>query len=103
MITDTSEQGLERRICTVLTGAPCDVPQAGMAGERPASYGAGWIGGDPQDYDRGYCVDRVQLFAFLRSTQPKVADALDLGSDSPTRRSSWPDCRGRSASAGLLT
>ena len=86
MITDTSEQGLERRICTVLTGAPCDVPQAGMAGERPASYGAGWIGGDPRDYDRGYCVDRVQLFAFLRATQPKVAEALDLGSDSPTRR-----------------
>ena len=86
MITDTSEKGLERRICTVLTGAPCDVASGEGVGERPASYGVGWIGGDPQDYDRGYCVDLAQLAAFLRATQPEVAEALDLGNDSPTRR-----------------
>ena len=102
MTTDTSEQGLERRICTVLTGAPCDVPQAGMAGERPASYGAGWIGGDPRDYDRGYCVDRVQLFAFLRATQPKVAEALDLGSDSPTRRQFLARLQGQISKRGTI-
>ena len=72
------------------------------AGERPASYGAGWIGGDPQDYDRGYCVDRVQLFAFLRSTQPKVADALDLGSDSPTRRSFLARLQGQISKRGTI-
>ena len=86
MTTDVSEKGLERRICTVLTGAPCDAPSGDMAAERPASYGTGWIGGDPQDYDRGSCVDRVQLSAFLRATQPKVAEALNLSNDSPTRR-----------------
>ena len=102
MTTDLSEQGLERRICTVLTGAPCDVPQAGMAGERPASYGAGWIGGDPRDYDRGYCVDRVQLFAFLRATQPKVAEALDLGSDSPTRRQFLARLQGQISKRGTI-
>ena len=48
-------------------------------GERPGIYGVGWICGDPQDYDRGYCVDLVQLAAFLRATQPEVAEGLDLG------------------------
>ena len=54
--------------------------------ERPASYGAGWICGDSQDYDREYCVDLAQLSAFLHATQPNAAESLDLGQDSPTRR-----------------
>ncbi|MFV2074306.1 MAG: hypothetical protein ACC742_16895, partial [Thermoanaerobaculales bacterium] len=59
MTTDTTERGLERLICTALTGHACD-PGAAItdeARERPAVYGAGWIGGDPNDYDREYCVD----------------------------------------------
>ena len=28
MTTDTSERGLERHICTALTGHPCDPPKA---------------------------------------------------------------------------
>ena len=86
MTTDTSEKGLERLICEALTGAPCDPPQDGMVRERPASYGAGWICGDPQAYDRDYCVDLAQLSAFLNDTQPDAAESLDLGADSPTRR-----------------
>ena len=70
MTTDTSEKGLERLICTALTGADCDPPQGGMVRERPSTYGAGWICGDPQDYDREYCVDLAQLSAFLHATQP---------------------------------
>ncbi|MGB2772306.1 MAG: hypothetical protein WBF31_08305, partial [Anaerolineae bacterium] len=81
--TDTSERGLERLICTVLTGHPCDPPPPGGMRERPAIYGAGWIGGDPSDYDREYCVDLAQLAAFLRETQPTAAEALDLGRDGP--------------------
>ncbi len=87
MTTDTSERGLERLICTALTGAACD-PGGGTAnvlGERPAVYGAGWICGSPQDYDREYCVDLAQLSAFLRATQPEATEALDLGQDGPTR------------------
>ena len=84
--TDTSEKGLERLICTALTGAPCDPPQGGVVHERPSSYGAGWICGDAQDYDREYCVDLAQLSAFLHATQPNAAKSLDLGQDSPTRR-----------------
>ena len=87
-ITDTTERGLERLICAALTGAPCDpgtVPAAQVC-ERPAEYGAGWIGGRPEDYDREYCVDLAQLAAFLRETQPDAAEALELATDGPTRR-----------------
>ena len=88
MTTDTTERGLERLICTALTGAPCDpgtVPAAQVR-ERPAEYGAGWIGGRPEDYDREYCADLAQLAAFVRETQPDAAEALDLSTDGPTRR-----------------
>ena len=86
MTTDTSEKGLERLICTALTGANCDPPQGGLVRERPSSYGAGWICGDPQDYDRECCVDLVQFSAFLHATQPVAEESLDLSQDSPTRR-----------------
>ena len=35
MTTDTSERGLERLICSALTGSPCDaaLAQAGLEGE----------------------------------------------------------------------
>ena len=86
MTTDTSERGLERLICTALTGLPCDRTPEYEVGERPAAYGAGWTCGNPRDYDREYCVDLVQLSAFLRETQPNVSDALALEKDGPTRR-----------------
>jgi type I restriction enzyme R subunit len=68
MTSDTSERGLERLICTALTGSACD-PGAGPAEsvrERPAIYGGGWICGTSEDYDREYRVDLAQLSAFLR-------------------------------------
>ncbi len=87
MTTDTSERGLERLICTALTGHPCDPPEPGELRESRAYHGGvGWTAGDPRDYDRDYCLDVVQLPAFLRATQPQVAEALSLGEDSPTRR-----------------
>ena len=86
MTTDTSEKGLERLICTALTGSACDPPQAGGIHERPSTYGVGWICGDPEHYDRDHCLDLAQLSAFLHATQPEVAESLDLGEDSPTRR-----------------
>ena len=39
MTTDTSEKGLERLICTTLTGHPCDPPQLGVVREPAAAYG----------------------------------------------------------------
>ena len=104
MTTDTSERGLERLICTALTGATCD-PSAMLASavhERPAAYGAGWICGAPEDYDREYCVDLAQLSTFLRETQPDVVDALDLGQDGPTRRKFLARLQGEITKRGTI-
>ena len=84
--TDTSERGLERLICTALTGHTSDPVQPGALRERPPTYAAGWIGGHSQDYDRDHCLDLAQLAAFLKITQPDTADSLNLDEDSPTRR-----------------
>ena len=100
--TDTTERGLERLICTALTGHPCDRPQAGAVRERPATYGVGWIGGDPNDYNREYCVDLAQLSAFLRETQPDVVEALDLGHDGPTRRKFLARLQGEITKRGTI-
>ena len=81
MTTDTSEKGLESLICEALTGAACDPPQDSMVRERPSSYGAGWICGDTQDYDREFCIDLAQISAFLHATQPEAAESLDLDLD----------------------
>src|SRR5438093_13612077 len=104
MTTDTSERGLERLICTALTGSPCDpgaVP-ADAVHERPATYGAGWICGAPEHYDREYCVDLAQLAAFLHETQPEVAEHLDLGQDGPTRRKFLSRLQGEISKRGTI-
>ncbi len=69
MATDTSERGLETLIVRSLIDE------------------SGYAAGDPRDYDREYCVDLVQLRAFLRVTQPEAAESLGLEQDGPTRRS----------------
>ena len=85
MTTDTSEKGLERLICTVLAGHPCDPPAPGS--QPYMGYGGvGWTAGDPADFNRGHCLDLAQLTDFLRLTQPDVTKALRLGEDNPTRR-----------------
>ena len=86
MTTDTSERGLETLIFNWMTGARKDSPSSEIAKERPSNYAIGWIAGDSQDYDKEYCVDLAKLSDFLRETQPEVAESLDLGNDSPTRR-----------------
>jgi type I restriction enzyme R subunit len=104
MTTDTSERGLERLICTALTGHPCDAG-AGPAGEvleRPAAYGAGWTCGGSDDYDREYCVDRAQLSAFLWETQRDAAEALDLGQDGPARRKFLARLQGEVTKRGTI-
>ena len=88
MPSDTSERGLELRICQILTGRP-DAPAApagAATAERPAAYGVGWSCGGAADYDPENCVDLAQLSAFLRATQPAAAAALPLESDTPPRR-----------------
>ena len=102
MTTDTTERGLERIICTALTGHPCDPPRDNTLTEIPPDEkqvsfaavdkpttpygGIGWVCGSPSDYDREYCTDLEQLSTFLRATQPEVAGSLSLDEDGPTRR-----------------
>ena len=101
--TDTSEKGLERLICISLTGTACDPPLPGVVPEAaPASGSTGWICGNPNDYDREYCVDLAQLRTFLRATQPKEAEALDLDQDSPKRRSFLARLQGEISKRGVI-
>ena len=102
MTTDTTEKGLESLICASLTSTADDLVQDGRVRERPSNYGAGWIQGDPQDYDREYCVDLVQLSTFLHATQPVAADSLDLGQDSPTRRRFLARLQGETTKRGTI-
>jgi len=101
--SDTSERGLEGLICTALAGHPCEPPKDGKIAEaRPGYGGVGWSGGNSGDYDREFCVDRVQLGAFLHGTQPETADALGLGEDGPTRRRFLARLQGEIAKRGTI-
>ncbi len=102
MTTDISEKGLERLICTALTGSPCDTPRPDAKHERPSSNGVGWICGGPKDYDREHCVDLAHLSAFLQATQPDVADSLNLGQDNPTRRKFLARLQGQITKRGTI-
>ena len=103
MTTDTSERGLERLICTVLTGHPCDPPKTGRVGEAHCGYGGvGWSCGDSHDYDREYCVDRVQLAAFLRATQPEAAESLALEVVGPPQRKFLARVQGEISKRGTV-
>ena len=103
MTTDTSERGLERLVCTALTGHPCDPPREGHGAEAPRGDGAtGWICGNPQDYDREFCVDRFQLAAFLKSTQPEAAEALALDEGGPKRRKFLARLQGEISRRGVI-
>jgi len=104
--TDISEAGLETLICRALTGSD-RIPQSpgtpSFVAETEASYGGvGWIPGDAADYDREYCVDVVQLTAFLQATQPEIAEVLDLDNDSPTRRKFLARLQGEVSKRGVV-
>ncbi len=88
MVTDTSEKGLESLIVTAMTGHAWPEPTPEEESQEAVAPfgGTGWLHGLPRDFDRDHCLDPVQLRAFLQSTQPKLAEALDLAHDSPRRR-----------------
>jgi type I restriction enzyme R subunit len=105
MTADTSEKGLERLICTALTGHPCDPGTEGSdvwQDEAVVYGGPGWIGSAPENYEREYCVDLKQLRIFLKETQPKVVEALDLDHDSPTRRKFLSRLQGEISKRGTI-
>ena len=105
MTTDTSERGLERLICTVMTGSGCDPTPPGDQGPVPQlsqAGGTGWIPGRPSDYDREYCVDLGQLLAFLVETQPESFSSLCLDEDGPARRKFLVRLQGEVSKRGTI-
>ena len=102
MTTDTSERGLEDLICTALAGDACTPPAKGEVREPASSGGVGWSCGSYHDYDREYCVDRVQLATFLQTTQPETAGALALNEDGPTRRKFLARLQGEITKRGVV-
>ena len=103
MTTDTSELGLERLICTALAGHPCEPPTVRTVAKPSTGYGGvGWSAGNFDDYDRGYCVDLIQLSTFLRATQPKAAESLKLSEDGPTRREFLARLQGEVSKRGTI-
>jgi type I restriction enzyme R subunit len=83
MTTDTSEKGLESLIIADMTTA-------------------GWIAGNPSQYDREYAMDLAQLGAFLNATQPDVIDALDLANATPTRQKFLARLQGEVTKRGVI-
>ena len=101
--TDTTERGLERLICTALTGQGCEPPVSGTVGEPPTGYGGvGWSCGNHHDYNREFCVYLAQLSAFLRTTQPEAAESLPLSEDGPVRRAFLTRLQGEISKRGTI-
>ncbi|MBP8108602.1 MAG: type I restriction endonuclease subunit R [Caldilineaceae bacterium] len=102
--TDTSEAGLESTIISALTGLPVHyTTDAKAAKEAPVPYGgAGYVLGDPQDYDREFGVDVPKLLDFLDATQPQVMELLGLGEDGPRRRKFLARLQGEISKRGII-
>jgi type I restriction enzyme, R subunit len=104
MSTDISEKGLEGLIVRAMTGrTDLLVPPHTPTGfDAPVAGGTGWLLGNPRHYDRGFCIDLVQLCGFLELTQPKVAEALGLDTDGPTRRQFLARLSGEIGKRGVI-
>lgn len=76
MTTDTTEKGLETLIMRGLTGSDGLSVSPGTVAANP--LGVGYFASSPKDYDRAHCLDIVQLFAFLQSTQPEELKKLNI-------------------------
>ena len=97
--TDTSEKGLESLIVAALTGAG-DTRDGAVGETRPAL--AGYVLGDPAEYDREHAVDLGRLLAFLNATQPHIVAQFALESDGPKRRQFLNRLQGEIAKRGVI-
>ena len=84
MTTDTSEKELESLIVSVLVDRN------------------GYVHGEPEDYNREYCVDWAQLAAFLSETQPDVFEGLRLADAGPARRKFLARIQGEVTRRGVI-
>ena len=84
MKMDISEKGLEALIVGHMTAT------------------GGWIAGNPNDYDRSYAIDLIQLKAFIAATQAELLEALDLDNDNPTRQKFLARMQGEITKRGVM-
>lgn len=82
--TDTSEKGLESIIVASLV------------------ENAGYVQGDPQDYDREHAVDLAKLLQFLAATQPDTYEALGIDEEGPKRTQFLHRLQGEIAKRGVV-
>ena len=82
--TDTSEKGLESIIVASLVEE------------------AGYVQGDPQDYDREHAVDLAKLLQFLSVTQPATYEALGIDEEGPKRTQFLHRLQGEIAKRGVV-
>jgi len=82
--TDTSEKGLESIIVASLVEE------------------AGYVQGDPQDYDREHAVDLAKLLQFLAATQPDSYEALGIDEEGPKRTQFLHRLQGEIARRGVV-
>jgi len=82
--TDTSEKGLESIIVASLVDE------------------AGYVQGDPQDYDREHAVDLAKLLQFLSATQPDTYEALGIDEEGPKRTQFLHRLQGEIAKRGVV-
>jgi type I restriction enzyme R subunit len=83
--TDTSERGLEQLITSYLTNK------------------GDYIEGDPSDFDPTHAVDPVQLFRFLKETQPENLDILKRIYDDAYQKEFIRHLHKRLRSKGILS
>jgi len=104
MTTDTTERGLESLIVAALTGLPeGGVPPDSDSAESATSYGgAGYVPGDPKDYDCDHAVDLPKLLAFVKTTQPAVFAQLGLAEDGPKRQQFLARLQGEVTKRGIV-
>jgi type I restriction enzyme R subunit len=82
--TDTSEKGLESLIIESLVTE------------------AGYLQGRSEDYDRDHAIDLAKLTTFLTTTQPEVAQRLNLSEDNPRRTKFLHRLQGEIAKRGVI-
>ena len=101
--TDTSEKGLESIIVAALTGKPVIQTAGATARDEAGAYGgAGYVQGDPRDFDREFAVDLAKLLAFLEATQPEIVEQFELRTDSIRRRKFLARLRHQITARGIV-
>ena len=100
MPTDTTERGLEDLIVAAMSAS---AERAEGVASAHGLYGSGgWILGDWRDYEREYAVDPKQLTEYLVSSQPTVAEAVQLTEDGPARRKFLARLQGEITKRGVV-